>query len=155
MTNKTYQPLPDSLHIGESKIHGQGLVASENIPMGTDLGISHYRKGDDVIRTPLGGFINHSEDPSATRKQIRIEPYWDKWNVTTIKDIKKGEEITLKYTMYRVDNADQMCYNEAMNKFIDPKNPNTVGKSVFNLGNHILVICFILSLLFVVKASYS
>ena len=155
MTNKTYQPLPDSLHIGESKIHGQGLVASENIPMGTDLGISHYRKGDDVIRTPLGGFINHSEDPSATRKQIRIEPYWDKWNVTTIKDIKKGEEITLKYTMYRVDNADQMCYNEAMNKFIDPKNPNTVGKSVLNLGNHILVVCFILSLLFVVKASYS
>ena len=155
MTNKTYQPLPDSLHIGESKIHGQGLVASENIPMGTDLGISHYRKGDDVIRTPLGGFINHSEDPSATRKQIRIEPYWDKWNVTTIKDIKKGEEITLKYTMYRVDNADQMCYNEAMNKFIDPKNPNTVGKSVLNLGNHILVICFILALLFVVKASYS
>ena len=155
MTNKTYQPLPDSLHIGESKIHGQGLVASEDIPMGTDLGISHYRKGDDVIRTPLGGFINHSEDPSATRKQIRIEPYWDKWNVTTIKDIKKGEEITLKYTMYRVDNADQMCYNKAMNKFIDPKNPNTVGKSVLNLGNHILVICFILSLLFVVKASYS
>ena len=103
---ETYKPLPDSLHIGKSKIHGQGLVASENIPMGTDLGISHYRKGDDVIRTPLGGFINHSEDPSATRKQIRIEPYWDKWNVTTIKDIKKGEEITLKYTMYRVDNAD-------------------------------------------------
>ena len=155
MTNKTYQPLPDSLHIGESKIHGQGLVASENIPMGTDLGISHYRKGDNVIRTPLGGFINHSEDPSATREQIRIEPYWDKWNVTTIKDIKKGEEITLKYTMYRVDNADQMCYNKAMNKFIDPKNPNTVGKSVLNLGNHILVICFILALLFVVKASYS
>ena len=60
MTNRTYQPLPDSLHIGESKIHGQGLVASENIPMGTDLGISHYRKGDDVIRTPLGGFINHT-----------------------------------------------------------------------------------------------
>jgi SET domain-containing protein len=103
---ETYKPLPDSLHIGKSKIHGQGLVASEDIPMGTDLGISHYRKGDDVIRTPLGGFINHSEDPSATRKQIRIEPYWDKWNVTTIKDIKKGEEITLKYTMYRVDNAD-------------------------------------------------
>jgi hypothetical protein len=40
-----------------------------------------------------------------------------------------------------------------MNKFIDPKNPNTVGKSVLNLGNHILVICFILALLFVVKVS--
>ena len=106
MTNKTYQPLPDSLHIGESKIHGQGLVASENIPTGTDLGISHYRKGDDVIRTPLGGFINHSEEPNTIRKQIRIEPYWDKWTVTTTKDIKKCEQITLKYTMYRVDKAD-------------------------------------------------
>ena len=42
-----------------------------------------------------------------------------------------------------------------MKKFIDPKNPNTVGKSVLNLGNHILIICFILALLFVVKASYS
>ena len=48
-----------------------------------------------------------------------------------------------------------MCYNETMNKFIDPKNPNTVGKSVLNLGNHVLIIGFILLLLFVVKASYS
>ena len=106
LTKKSYQPLPDSLHIGDSKIHGQGLIAKENIPVGTDLGISHYRKGDDVIRTPLGGFINHSEEPNTIRKQIRIEPYWDKWTVTTTKDIKKGEELTLKYTMYRVDNAD-------------------------------------------------
>ena len=141
MTNKTYQPLPDSLHIGESKIHGQGLVASENIPMGTDLGISHYRKGNDVIRTPLGGFINHSEDPSATRKQIRIEPYWDKWNVTTIKDIKKGEEITLKYTMYRVDNADQMCYDKTM------KNLKKMILGIFAVGSFIFFLAITLNLL--------
>jgi len=64
LTKKTYQPLPDSLCIGDSKIHGQGLIAKENIPEGTDLGVSHYRKGDEVIRTPLGGFINHSEEPN-------------------------------------------------------------------------------------------
>ena len=34
MTNKTYQPLPDSLLIGKSKIHGQGLIAKEDIPEG-------------------------------------------------------------------------------------------------------------------------
>ena len=34
-----------------------------------------------------------------------------------------------------------------MNKFIDPKNPHTVGKSVLNLGNHILIVCFILAIL--------
>ena len=42
-----------------------------------------------------------------------------------------------------------------MKKFIDPKNPNTVGKSVLNLGNHILDYMFYAALLFVVKASYS
>ena len=109
---ETYKPLPDSLYIGESKIHGQGLIAKENISEGTDLGVSHYRKNDHLIRTPLGGFINHSEEPNITRKQITIEPYWDKWTVTTTKDIKKDEELTLKYTMYKVDNANQMCYNK-------------------------------------------
>ena len=42
-----------------------------------------------------------------------------------------------------------------MNKIIDPKNPHTVGKSVANLGNHVLIIGFIAALLFVVKVSYS
>ena len=39
-------------------------------------------------------------------------------------------------------------------KMIDPKNPSTVGKSAWNLGNHTLAICFILCLVFVVYASY-
>ena len=37
---------------------------------------------------------------------------------------------------------------------IDPKNPDTVGTSLWNLGNHTLAICFILCLVFVVYASY-
>ena len=55
----------------------------------------------------------------------------------------------------KLDKVKRKWYSNNMKKFIDPKNPNTVGKSVWNLGNHILVVCFILSLLFVVKASYS
>ena len=105
----TYRPLPPQLTIKQSGIEGLGLFAVIDINSNTDLGLTHIldiTQENGFIRTPLGGFINHSEDPSATRKQIRIEPYWDKWNVTTTKDIKKGEEITLKYTMYRVDNAD-------------------------------------------------
>jgi len=42
-----------------------------------------------------------------------------------------------------------------MKNIIDPKNPHTVGKSAWNLGNHILIICFALAILFVVKASYA
>ena len=43
---------------------------------------------------------------------------------------------------------------EEVCKFIDPKNPHTVGTSAWNLGNHTLAICFILCLVFVVYASY-
>ena len=42
-----------------------------------------------------------------------------------------------------------------MKNIIDPKNPHTVGTSIMNLGNHVLIIGFIAALLFVVKASYS
>ncbi len=41
-----------------------------------------------------------------------------------------------------------------MNKFIDPKNPHTVGKSILNLGNHVLLLGFIMALVFVVWVSY-
>ncbi len=37
---------------------------------------------------------------------------------------------------------------------IDPKNPHTVGKSALNLGNHILLLMFIMALVFVVYVSY-
>ena len=99
LTKKTYQPLPDSLHIGDSKIHGQGLIAKENIPMGTDLGISHYRKGDDVIRTPLGGFINHSDNPNCFINRNIHYHHGDQRELYTIRPIKKGEELTVFYTV--------------------------------------------------------
>ena len=41
-----------------------------------------------------------------------------------------------------------------MNKLIDPKNPHTVGKSAWNLGNHVLLFGFTMALIFVVYASY-
>jgi|TARA_B100001094_G_scaffold16492_1_gene14201 urease accessory protein UreE len=41
-----------------------------------------------------------------------------------------------------------------MKNIIDPKNPHTVGKSAWNLGNHILIACFIMALVFVVYNSY-
>lgn len=42
-----------------------------------------------------------------------------------------------------------------MNNFIDPKNPHTVGKSISNLGNHVLLAGFIGAIIFVVVASYA
>jgi len=95
-----YKPLPSGLIIKDSDIQGQGVFTTRDLLRGCNLGESHYRIDEKLIRTPLGGFINHSEDPNCHRTQVRIKPGFDKWTITVIKNIKAGEELTLKYTMY-------------------------------------------------------
>ena len=109
------------LYIEESMIDGQGLFSAEDlIPKGTNLGVSHIEIEKDkmspkeMIRTPLGGFINHQpfekirneltqehEEVSGPNcERIRNKPdgaKWE-WNLITRKDIQKGEELTLSYT---------------------------------------------------------
>ena len=95
-----YQPLPSGLTVADSGIAGQGLFTTRRLVIGTTLGISHYRIDGEYIRTPLGGFINHSNEPNCIRSQVRIKPHYDKWTITVIEYIEEGEELTLKYTMY-------------------------------------------------------
>jgi len=90
-----YRPLPESLTIKPSSIEGLGLFAIKTIPKNTDLGMIHFSYGELIIRTPLGGFINHSDKPNC--KKLDLE---DEWHLKTIKEIKKNEELTLKYTLY-------------------------------------------------------
>ena len=97
---KQYNPLPAGLTIAESGIAGQGLFTNRRLVAGTELGESHYRIDNQMIRTPLGGFINHAEEPNCVRNQIRIRPGFDKWNLVVIEDIEEGEELTLKYKLY-------------------------------------------------------
>ena len=95
-----YKPLPDSLTIKTSKVNGLGLFAKEGIAQGTNLGMTHIKISEKIIRTPLGGFINHSETPNCQRSQIRVKPGYDKWSIMTLEDIEEGEELTLKYRLY-------------------------------------------------------
>ena len=97
---KQYNPLPAGLMVADSRISGQGVFTTRRLVGGTELGISHYRIDEILIRTPLGGFINHADEPNCVRNQIRIKPSFDKWNLVVIEDIEEGEELTLKYTMY-------------------------------------------------------
>ena len=100
-----YKPLPDSLTIKTSKVNGLGLFADQDINQATNLGITHIKIDDNIIRTPLGGFINHSKTPNCVKVELHAngtEPFRKKWNLVTTQDIKKGEEITLRYTFYTV-----------------------------------------------------
>ena len=98
-----YQPLPSGLTVADSRISGQGLFTTRRLVMGTLLGISHYRIDREYIRTPLGGFINHSDEPNCQRSQVRVKPGFDKWSIMTLDDIEEGEELTLKYTFYKIN----------------------------------------------------
>ena len=62
-----YKPLPDALTIKQSKVDGLGLFAKEGIAQGTNLGTSHIKIGEHILRTPLGGFINHANDHNCVK----------------------------------------------------------------------------------------
>ena len=103
-----YKPLPESLTIKQSGVHGLGLFAEQRIMQGTNLGMSHIKLNGTIIRTPLGGFINHANEPNVVKVELlmtdqsRIKFDYKKWNLVTLRDIKKGEEITIRYTFYNV-----------------------------------------------------
>ena len=100
-----YKPLPNYLTIKTSKVNGLGLFASENITIGTNMGMSHMKIKDSIFRTPLGGFINHSNEANCTKVELLMKNDsfdYKKWNLVTTKNIKEGEELTVRYTFYHV-----------------------------------------------------
>ena len=105
-----YKPLPNLLTIKLSKVDGLGLFAKEGIAQGTNLGMSHIKIADQIIRTPLGGFINHSNNHNCVKVELLMTNEYNpkqkynykKWNLVTVRDIKEGEELTTQYTFYKI-----------------------------------------------------
>ena len=94
--HNTYRPLPEGTTIKSSGVHGLGLHATTNLSTGTVLGETHVLVYSQVrhewVRTPLGGFINHSETPNcyiSTDKGDRT--------LHTVIPVKKGTELTVYY----------------------------------------------------------
>jgi SET domain-containing protein len=94
-----YKPLPDKVCIKESPIDGHGIFAAQDIKKGVDLGSTHIKVPMILtyIRTPLGGFINHSDEPNCF---LDCTQDWDDYlvfNIITKRSIAKGEELLLNY----------------------------------------------------------
>ena len=72
-----YRPLPDELTIKNSKIEGLGLFATVKIKKNSFIGLTHIR--DEMfegkyIRTPLGGFYNHSKESNIMKMVSDVIP---------------------------------------------------------------------------------
>ena len=98
----TYKPLPNNLTIKNSKIEGLGLFASDFISSGYDLGETHVfavsTNRREWVRTPLGGFIKHSENPNCY-----INTEGEERRLYSVRPIKNGEEITVYYRFESYD----------------------------------------------------
>jgi|TARA_A200000159_G_C7319799_1_gene338346 hypothetical protein len=93
--------------LGESNIHGHGLIATENIKANTDVGLSHSGIGlinERVVvgeATDIGNFQNHSNTNNCVNKIVGKDLH-----MFTINDVKCGDELTINF----YENTD-ICIN--------------------------------------------
>jgi len=94
----SYRPLPDIVHLDYSPIEGMGVFAKFDLDGKICIGITHVapiKKDLGRQRTPLGGFINHSDNPNCF---IVVETEFSR--MYTVRPIMQGEELTVYYTGY-------------------------------------------------------
>ena len=99
-----YRPLPKELTVKESFVEGLGLFTDENLTSNVELGISHVKDDrfeNNYIRTPLGGFVNHSTNPNC---EFYIDDDYIK--LRTIRHINEGNELTAEYWLYDMESDD-------------------------------------------------
>tara|TARA_Y100000296_G_C5047308_1_gene192980 strand:- start:271 stop:633 length:363 start_codon:yes stop_codon:yes gene_type:complete len=113
MAKDRYEPLPNGLIVKKSNIHRLGLFAEKDFDIGENFGMCHFGYGSDerkIIRTPLGGFINHSLTPNCV-KVLNQHTQWIsgqgnfiflRYNLIALRNIKENEEMTLKYKLYEI-----------------------------------------------------
>ena len=97
-----YKPLPNSLTIKKSPIEGLGLYAVKSIKANCFIGLTHIKDKNfenSYIRTPLGGFYNHSNEPNVRRvisdnlPNLKFgDPIDDYLDMTKIPDGKASRE---------------------------------------------------------------
>lgn len=100
-----YKPLPDGLMIKSSNVQGMGLFATRSFDANIVLGVSHIANPNfphGHIRTALGAFYNHSDNPNC----VTLSGFWHQISVlylVTTQLIVSGEELLSKYTLYDLE----------------------------------------------------
>ena len=92
-----YRPLPDGLTIKNSAIEGLGLFSTVDIKKNSFIGVTHIRDEqfeNKYIRTPLGGFYNHSDDPTVIRMVTDVLP-----------KLKFGDKVDINAEVKKFDNG--------------------------------------------------
>tara|TARA_B100001121_G_scaffold33271_1_gene27966 strand:+ start:496 stop:909 length:414 start_codon:yes stop_codon:yes gene_type:complete len=92
-----YRPLPNELTIKNSEIEGLGLFTKSKIKKNSFIGITHIR--DELfegkyIRTPMGGFYNHSENANVMKLVTDVLP-----------KLNFGETINLEKKIEKINNG--------------------------------------------------
>ena len=110
-----YRPLPKELTIKSSPIEGLGLYATVKIKNNIFIGVTHIRDEqfeNKYIRTPLGGFYNHSNNPNVMRMVSDALPR-----------LKFGDLVDLNKELRKIEdgktNRENMFYN--LHEKIDAK----------------------------------
>jgi hypothetical protein len=94
----------DKIVVKDSKVHGKGIFAKEDIKKNTEYLYCIIKYGSFYGGEPLI-YLNHSFDPNIKNTRIGSKIYGK-----TIKDIKKGDELTSNYD----DNDYTLGYDEML-----------------------------------------
>lgn len=78
-----------------------GLHTTTSLKAGIYLGETHIWEANrwDWIRTPLGGFINHSSNPNCFIHTNIHYHNGQQRELYTVRPIEQGEELTVYYTV--------------------------------------------------------
>ncbi len=98
-----YSPLPSSFSIGESVIDGLGIHTTRAVESGEvffDRETHTQLPGEEgqLLRSGLGSFINHSDDPNFTLyKSAPDENDIVQYFLKSLRVVYRFEEVTLNY----------------------------------------------------------
>lgn len=110
-----YRPLPTEVTIKKSYIDGLGLFSTCSIDKEYHLGITHIANlsfANHFIRTPLGGFINHSSKPNCklVERGLTVSDNDDETVLILVTKqlIPPNTELTTHYSLYEIPDEETL-----------------------------------------------